>query len=81
MDQDLIENALRRTSKLIPGVSNLSYVDRLRAIDIPSIKCRRIRGNVIQVYKILHGEDESLKALFDVDSIFITRVKNKETIC
>ena len=26
-----------------------------------------------QVYKILHGEDESLKALFNVDSTSVTR--------
>ena len=57
----------------MPGISNFSYPDRLRAIDIPNMKYRRIRGDMIQVYKILHGEDESLKALFNVDSTSIAR--------
>ena len=72
-DKELIENVLHRASKLIPGISNFSYTDRLRAIDIPRMKYRRIRGGMIQVYKILHGENESLKALFQVDSTGITR--------
>ena len=37
------------------------------------MKYRRIRGGMIQVYKILHGEDESLKALFHFDDTSITR--------
>ena len=36
------------------------------------MKYRRIRGDMIQVCKILHSEDESLKALFYVDSTSIT---------
>ena len=72
-DEELIENALRRASKLIPGISNSSYADCLCAIDIPSMKYRRIRGDMIQVYKIFHCEDESLKAFFNVDNTSITR--------
>ena len=37
------------------------------------MKYHWIRGDIVQVYKILHGEDESLKALFNVDSTSITR--------
>ena len=72
-NQELIENVLCRASKLIPEISNFSYADRLRAIDMPSMKYCRIRGDMIQVYKLLHGKDESLKALFNVDSTSITR--------
>ena len=69
-DEELIENVLRRASKLIP---KFSYPDHLRAIDIPNMKYCRIRGDMIQVYKILQGDDESLKVLFNVDSTSITR--------
>ena len=72
-DEELVENVLRRASKLIPGISNFSYADRLRAIVIPSMKYHSIRGDMIQVYKILQGEDESLKALVHVNSTSITR--------
>ena len=37
------------------------------------MKHRRVRSDMIQVCKILHGEDESLKALFNVDITSITR--------
>ena len=32
-----------------------------------------MRRDMIQVYKILHGKDESLKLLFNVESTSITR--------
>ena len=40
------------------------------------MKYRRIRGDTIQVYKVLLCEDESLKALFNIDRTFITRGYN-----
>ena len=64
---------LRRASKLILGISNFSYAYGLRAIDVPSTKYNRIRGEMIHVYNIFHGEDESLKKLFNVGSTSITR--------
>ena len=54
-------------------MSNMSYADCLHAINVPSTKYRQIRDDMIEVYKIFHGEDESLKVLFDVDSASITR--------
>ena len=60
-DEELIQNVLHCTSKLLPGISNFSYADCLFAI------YRWIKGDMIQVNKILHGEYESLKALFNVD--------------
>ena len=69
MDKELVENVLRRASKFIPRISNFSYLDRLHAINTPSMKYGRLRGDMIQVYKILHCEDESLKAFFHVETI------------
>ena len=72
-DKELIENILCCSSKLIPRISNFSYPDHLCAIDIPSMKYCWIRGDMIQVHKILHSKDESLKAFFSVDSTIIAR--------
>ena len=86
-DEELIENVFRRASKLIPGISNFLYVNGLRGIDIPSVKYRRIRDDMVQVYKILHGEDESLKAFFNVNSTSIrdnfklTKALVKNKVC
>ena len=70
-DEELIEKVLCPASKLIHKILNLSYADHLHAIDISSMKCGKIRGDMIQVYNF-HGEDESLKALFDINSTSIT---------
>ena len=41
-------------TRQIPGLSSLSYPDRLKTLNIPTLKYRRIRGDMIEVYKILH---------------------------
>ena len=49
----MLENVQRRATKSIPGLSNLSYEERLRKINIPTLAYRRIRGDMIETYKIL----------------------------
>ena len=77
IDEELIENVLRRASKLIPGISNFSYADGLRAIDIPRMKYRPIRGDIIKVYKIIHCEDKLLKQLFNISMFDITSITRR----
>ena len=55
-DNNLIEGVLRRATKLIPGMKDLDYSERLKKINIPSMKYRRERGDMIEVYKFVHGE-------------------------
>ena len=50
---DMLENVQRRATKSIPGLSNLSYEERLRKINIPTLAYRRIRGDMVETYKIL----------------------------
>ena len=75
-DEDLIENVLRRASKMLPRLSNLTYEERLAKIEIPSMKYRRMRGDMIMVYKVLNGYEPSLEHLFAVDNNSITRGHN-----
>ena len=51
---DIIENVQRRATKQIPGLSRLSYQRRLETIDLPTLKFRRYRGDMIEVYKMAH---------------------------
>ena len=53
---DMIENIQMRATKLIPGLSDLSYEDRLRRLKLPSLSYRRSRGDMIEVYKIMSGK-------------------------
>jgi hypothetical protein len=53
-DKNLIEAVQRRATKLIPGLKDLTYEERLRRMDLPSLDYRRRRGDMIEVYKYLH---------------------------
>ena len=54
-DRNLIESVLRRGTKIIPILHELEYEERLRRLDLPSMSYRRIRGDMIEVYKYTHG--------------------------
>ena len=53
---DMIENVQRRATKMIPRYSDLSYEMRLRKLNLPTLSYRRLRGDVIEAYKILTGK-------------------------
>lgn len=50
---DAIERVQRRATKLVPEIKHLSYNDRLRALDLPTLKFRRDRADLIETYSIL----------------------------
>ena len=55
--QDSIEKVQRRATRMLPEISHLSYTDRLLTLGLPSLKYRRERTYVIQLFKITHGFD------------------------
>lgn len=52
-DSDCLERVQRRTTKLVPGLWNMNYEDRLEALNMTTLKDRRKRGDLIEYYKIL----------------------------
>ena len=54
-----IEDVQRRATKLIPEIKNLSYPERLRKLKLPTLSYRRIRGQMIKVYKIINNKNVS----------------------
>ena len=56
-DIQLIENVQRRATKQLPKNSKLPYSERLRQLDLPTLRYRRIRGDMIEVFKILKYYD------------------------
>ena len=50
-DVQYIENVQRRASKLVEGLEDLDYEERLRQLKLPN---RRIQGDLMQVYKYTH---------------------------
>jgi len=49
------ERVQKRATKMVKGMRNLSYQERLITLKLPTLKFRRIRGDMIEVYKILSG--------------------------
>ena len=45
----------RRATILIPGLSNLRYEERLKECGLTTLETRRLRGDQIEVFKILNG--------------------------
>ena len=45
----------KRATKLVRSCKILSYKDRLIHLNLPTLKFRRLRGDMIEVFKILNG--------------------------
>ena len=57
--KDAIENVQRRATKQLPGMKNISYEEILQRLKLPTLAYRRTRGDMIEVYKLLHGKYDS----------------------
>ena len=67
-----IESVQRMVTRMVPSLKELEYGDRLRKLKLPSLKYRRIRGDMIQVYKYMNEKYHN-KALFEISSEERTR--------
>jgi len=57
-DVACLEKVQRRAAKLVRGLKDKSYEDRLRILGITSLEERRNRGDLIQVFRIVKGFDK-----------------------
>ena len=53
--KDKLENLQRRATKLVPQLKNLSYQDRLQSLQLPTLQYRRLRSDLIYIYKMTHS--------------------------
>lgn len=51
-----LESVQRRGTKQVPDLKNMSYKERLQALDLPTLAYRRMRGDLIETYKIVNGK-------------------------
>ena len=54
-DIDMLEKIQRRATKLIPELRDLRYEERLKECGLTTLETRRLRGDQIEVFKILNG--------------------------
>ena len=66
-DIDMLERVQRRATKMIPKLRNISYEMRLKECGLTTLETRRLRGEEIEVFKILNGyENIDRNILFTV---------------
>ena len=63
-DIDMLEKIQRRATKLIPGLRDLRYEERLKERGLTTLETRRLRGNQIEVFKILNGYENIYYNIF-----------------
>ena len=56
-DIDTLENVQRKAVGMISGLNGKDYYDRLKELDLESLADRRVRFDMLQVYKILNRKD------------------------
>ena len=69
-----MEKVQKRATKLIVSLKDKSYEERLRILYLPTLKFRRIRGDMIETYKIITGKyDALITPQFPISSESVTR--------
>ena len=56
---NMIENVQKRATKQADGLRELTYSERLRALHLPSLKYRRARGDMVEIFKHFHVYDRA----------------------
>ena len=61
---EMIENVQRRCTRQLPYLKDLSYPERLKKLNLPTLAYRRLRGDMIETYKIIQGIYDKESASF-----------------
>ena len=70
----LIEKVQHRATKLIPGLQDLPYRERLISLGLPTLEYRRLWADLIQTYKLINGlESVQYSIFFALDTSCTTR--------
>ena len=54
-DADKLERVQRRATKMVPSLRNVSYEEGLKRLFMLSLRRRRLRGDMIKVFKIIQS--------------------------
>lgn len=68
-----VEKPQRTFTKFLPGMNELSYLQRLHKLNEETLLVRRIKCDLILAYKILHGYVDGLNDLLVLDNNGRTR--------
>ena len=73
-DIQVLEKVQRLATRMVKGTKGMSYAERLKFCDIFSLERRRLRGDLIEVFRILQGESNgSNSQMFQPCALPVTR--------
>jgi len=64
-----LEKVQKRATRMVITIKKLHYEERLRRLKLPTVKYRRIRGDMIELYKtfmLKYDSDITLKTIGNV---------------
>ena len=53
----IVENVQRRATKLVDGSHRMSYSEKLKKLNLPSLVYKRARGDMIEIFRHFHSYD------------------------
>ena len=63
-DIDILERVQRKATKIIQKFRNMGYEMRLKECGLTTLETRRLRGDQVEVFKILNGYDNTDRMFF-----------------
>ena len=73
-DIEQIEKIQRRATKLVISLKKLPYKECLLRLNLYTLKYRRLRGDMIKVFKIVHNVyDNRVAPLLSYNNTYVTR--------
>ena len=58
-DINLIENVQHRATRMISELRGMTYEERLKVLNLTTLETRRLRGDLIEMFKIIKGFDRT----------------------
>ena len=68
-----LEKVQRKATRLLPGCRKLDYANRLHYLNLPTLKYRRLRRDLIQTFKFLKKIDNTEQHYFTISETTNTR--------
>ena len=79
-DIDALEKVQKRATKMLPKMQEKPYEQRLRRLKLPTLRFRRMRGDMIETFKILSGiyDDKVTSGIFELIENSVTRGNSRK---